>query len=256
MGMPAVYRGGATNQFGVYRGGATTHNADFLGDLLGVSREVDREMGPVDEAINEGIDKAEGVGKEVLGINDAERSKEEFEKGNIIGGLFYGALATPFGKWGKGAKEAGEEVVEEAGEQLAKQAVKGISDERSWEIAQRARERGVPVVNGKYAGANHPVTGVPFRDSGFPDFTQYADDAAKTLGKPTTHEVEGITGRRYLDEKLANAAAGFERTPKGYTWHHVEDCRHMQLVPTKVHKPTTHSGCVQLIKHGIVDPGG
>ena len=29
----------------------------------------------------------------------------------------------------------------------------------------------------------------------------------------------------------------------------------MQLVPTRVHKATTYGGCVQLIKHGVVDPG-
>ncbi len=30
----------------------------------------------------------------------------------------------------------------------------------------------------------------------------------------------------------------------------------MQLVPTKVHRPTTHSGCVQMLRNGIVDPAG
>jgi DNase/tRNase domain of colicin-like bacteriocin len=121
-------------------------------------------------------------------------------------------------------------------------------------IAVRAREKGLVIVNGGLAGKRHPVTGVPFRESGFPDFSQYADDAAKALGKPTTVQVEGITGNRARDFALANKAAGFERTPKGYTWHHVEDCRHMQLVPTSVHRPTSHSGCVQLIQNGVVKP--
>jgi len=121
-GVPAVYRGGASISDGVYRGGATTRNVDFLGDLLNFSRDVDREMGPVDEAISDGVQKTEGVGREVLGINDAERSKQEFQEGNILGGLFYGALASPFGKWGKGAKEAGEEVVQEAGERIGREA--------------------------------------------------------------------------------------------------------------------------------------
>jgi uncharacterized protein YukE len=104
--VPAVYRGGATTEPAVYRGGARTMFAgDFISDLLGFSREVDREMGPVDEAINEGVEKAEGFGKEVTGIADAERSWNAFGEGNIFGGLFYGALASPFGKLPKLGKE-------------------------------------------------------------------------------------------------------------------------------------------------------
>jgi hypothetical protein len=249
---PAVYRGGASTEHAVYRGGARAHFADFtLGDILDFTRDVDRELGPVDEAINEGVEKAGAFGREMSGINDAERSWDAFGRGDIFGGLFYGALASPFGRYGKVGKEA----VEEGAEQLAKRAAKkGISDEESLEIATRAREAGLTIVNGKLAGKTHPVTGVPYRQSGFPDFTQYADDAAKQLGRDTTVKVDGITGNRRLDFALANKEAGFARTPKGYTWHHVEDCRHMQLVPTTVHRPTSHSGCVQLIQAGVVKP--
>jgi uncharacterized protein YukE len=107
--VPAVYRGGAKTEPAVYRGGARTMFAgDFISDLLGFSREVDREMGPVDEAINDGVEKVEGVGKEVTGIADAERSWDAFGRGDIFGGLFYGALASPFGKFGKPLKEGAE----------------------------------------------------------------------------------------------------------------------------------------------------
>jgi uncharacterized protein YukE len=253
--VPAVYRGGARTEPAVYRGGAQTRFADFsIQDILDFSRDVDREMGPIDDKIYEGTQAVEGVGREVLGFNDAERSKDAFARGDIFGGLFYGALASPFGKWPKAGKEVVEEGVEQIAKQTTKHAVKGITDEESLAIAARAREKDIVIVNGGLAGKTHPVTGVPFRESGFPDFTQYADDAAKTLGRDTTVKVDGITGNRPKDFALANKAAGFKRTPEGYTWHHVEDCMHMQLVPTTVHKPTSHSGCVQLIKAGVVNP--
>jgi uncharacterized protein YukE len=107
--VPAVYRGGARSEHAVYRGGAQTRFAgDLISDILGFSRDVDREMGPVDEKINEGVEAAGNLGRELSGINDAQRSWDAFGRGDIAGGLFYGALASPFGKWGKPLKEGGE----------------------------------------------------------------------------------------------------------------------------------------------------
>jgi hypothetical protein len=104
--VPAVYRGGARSENAVYRGGAQTHFADFsIQDILGFSRDVDREMGPVDEKINEGVEAAGDLGRELSGINDAQRSWDAFGRGDIFGGLFYGALASPVGRYGKPAKE-------------------------------------------------------------------------------------------------------------------------------------------------------
>jgi hypothetical protein len=207
-------------------------------------------MGPVDDAIYEGGQAVEGFGREALGINDAERSWDAFGRGDVVGGLFYGALASPFGRYGKPLKEG----IEEGAEQVAKRATKGITDEESLAIAGRAADRGVTLKNSHLAGTIHPRTGVPFKESGFPDFSSYADEAERTLGKPATVKVEGISGKYDDDFALANKAAGFERTPTGYTWHHVEDCRHMQLVPRDIHRRTGHSGCVQLLKNGVVEP--
>jgi uncharacterized protein YukE len=107
--VPAVYRGGARSEHAVYRGGAQSRFADFsIGDILDFSRDVDREMGPIDEKIYEGGQAVEGVGRELSGINDAQRSWDAFGRGDILGGFFYGALASPFGKWGKPLKEGGE----------------------------------------------------------------------------------------------------------------------------------------------------
>jgi uncharacterized protein YukE len=249
--VPAVYRGGARSEPAIYRGGARTMFAgDFISDLLGFSREVDREMGPVDEAINEGVETAGNVGREVTGIADAERSLDAFGRGDIFDGLMYGAFASPFGKVGKPLKEG----IEEGAEQVAKQTARGITDEESLAIARRAADNGLTLKNSHLAGTIHPRTGVPFKESGFPDFSSYADEAERTLGKPGTVKVEGISGKYDDDFALANQAAGFKSTPAGYTWHHVEDCRHMQLVPRDVHRKTGHSGCVQLLKSGVVEP--
>ena len=47
--------------------------------------------------------------------------------------------------------------------------------------------------------------------------------------------VKGMTGNYRHDAKLANKIIGIPRTPKGYTWHHLEDGKSMILVQTKIH---------------------
>jgi RHS repeat-associated protein len=82
----------------------------------------------------------------------------------------------------------------------------------------------------------HPKTGIPFRN-GFPDFSKVATQTVtiKQTGGPA-------------DFAAANLAAGLSETPKGSTWHHVEDGTTMQLVPTDIHAKTGHSGGAALGK--------
>ena len=62
---------------------------------------------------------------------------------------------------------------------------------------------------------------VQFNEKGFPDFSPYK-----------INEVEiRYSGRRNIDIRRANKAAGIKKEPDGYIWHHVEDCKTMQLVP-------------------------
>ncbi|MFY0526839.1 HNH endonuclease [Archangium gephyra] len=65
-----------------------------------------------------------------------------------------------------------------------------------------------------------------------PDFSPYA---LKTVGIP-------FSGDRKRDAVAANAAAGFKHTLTGYTWHHHQDGRPMQLVPTDRHRAISHTG--------------
>jgi len=79
---------------------------------------------------------------------------------------------------------------------------------------------------------------------GFSDFSPYAK--AKV-------NVAGLKGDHYYDFKMANEALGLKSTPKGYTWHHVEDGMTMMLVPSDVHSAVRHTGGASLINKGL-DP--
>lgn len=92
--------------------------------------------------------------------------------------------------------------------------------------------------NAHLAGGNHPKTNVPYDSDGFPDFSAYA-----------THTVTiDQTGERGVDYRAANRAAGLKVTPKGYTWHHHQDGKTMQLIPTPLHQKSAHTGGVALRK--------
>ena len=82
------------------------------------------------------------------------------------------------------------------------------------------------------------MTGIPFKKTGFPDFSDVAIKEVKIAQ----------TGRYAADEAAANRAAGLSETPEGYLWHHVEDGRTMQLVPINIHRATGHTGGAAL--HG------
>lgn len=90
------------------------------------------------------------------------------------------------------------------------------------------------VRNAHLAGGVHPETKVPFNTQGYPDF--------KAAGVVKTEVAITPTGTRPGDFRAANKAAGLKKTPKGYTWHHHEDGRTMQLVPTEIHRKTGHDG--------------
>ena len=86
--------------------------------------------------------------------------------------------------------------------------------------------------NADLAGQNHPLTGVPFNNNGFPDFSSVAVQTVQIQ----------YTGTRLGDYAAANEAAGLDYTPDGFTWHHVEDGTTMQLVPEDIHAATGHTG--------------
>lgn len=105
--------------------------------------------------------------------------------------------------------------------------------------------------NSKYAGEIYPLEdknpeladkysdSVRFDEEGYPDFSPYA---IKTV------EID-MTGDRYSDFQKANEAAELEETPEGFTWHHNQDCKTMQLVPSDLHNQIQHTGGVSILKN-------
>ena len=86
--------------------------------------------------------------------------------------------------------------------------------------------------NGHLAGSFHPKTLITFDKKGFPDFSSVSVVDVKITQ----------TGSYAGDFRAANKAAGFERTPEGYTWNHHQDLTTMQLVPRDIHAQTGHTG--------------
>jgi hypothetical protein len=146
---------------------------------------------------------------------------------------------------GRATKEAVERAALEAAEKASRQGGKHGSREAVEKAAQEAAEqasRGAPLGpaaggaprNAQLAGKTHQRTGVPFDKAGYPDF--------KAAGVVKTEVRITPTGSRPGDFRAANQAAGFPKTPEGYTWHHHQDGTTMQLVPTDIHRVTGHTG--------------
>jgi RHS repeat-associated protein len=90
--------------------------------------------------------------------------------------------------------------------------------------------------NGRLANGEHPVTRVPFDSDGFPDFSRHL------YGGGTNNVTITPTGSRGGDFAAANRAAGYQSTPRGYTWHHHQQYGRMQLVDSTIHHQTGHTG--------------
>ncbi len=90
--------------------------------------------------------------------------------------------------------------------------------------------------NSHLAGSTHPVTGVPFDENGYPNFSEHKYNGGVnevTITPQTT---------RAQDFKAANEAAGYSETPDNQTWHHHQDPGKMELIDKEVHKKTGHAG--------------
>jgi len=92
----------------------------------------------------------------------------------------------------------------------------------------------IRIRNRQLAGKVHPKTGIPFDKNGYPDFSKVATHTVKIKQK----------GSYTTDFTKANQKAGVKSTPPGYTWHHHQDGKTMQLVPTAIHRQTGHTGDV------------
>ena len=81
--------------------------------------------------------------------------------------------------------------------------------------------------------------GIQFKDNGCPDFTPFA---AKEV------EADGLGENRAEDTKRAYELAGVDEDDyPNHVWHHVEDGRTMQLVPSDLHSVIPHTGGVSVV---------
>lgn len=76
---------------------------------------------------------------------------------------------------------------------------------------------------------------------GYPDFRPFMTHPSGVRSV----EID-VTGQTAADFRRANIAAGHpewgSRAPQGWTWHHVEDARTMQLVPSIINGTFNHRG--------------
>ena len=135
------------------------------------------------------------------------------------------------------AKVAGKFIVKEVEQTAVREAERFVVREGE-EIAVRniSNEGTTLLRNGHLANGVHPKTGVPFDANGFPNFSDYLH-----RGGPSDFFINP-TGNRMADFAQANLRAGYNSTPKGFTWHHHQDFGRMQLVESNIHSRTAHTG--------------
>jgi len=116
-------------------------------------------------------------------------------------------------------------------------------------------------------GSNHPKTEVPFKakeielsdgtiiEGVFPEFDstydasldedQYKDTDSEQFKEVNSQLKDSVENDpelkdRFTEEQLEDIATG--DTPEGYTWHHSENPGELQLVDSKIHRETGHTG--------------
>jgi hypothetical protein len=144
----------------------------------------------------------------------------------------------------------------ESGYLKGKAAVKNVLKERgkggefkvngrSVRLPVGVKPGGTFIPGDKELAARYPE-GVRFNKDGFPDFKPYRAVDPQT-GKGIAVKIS-MTGSRTQDFKRANAAAGYKKTPEGFTWHHNEDAETMELVMQDIHDATPHTGGNAIVK--------
>lgn len=83
--------------------------------------------------------------------------------------------------------------------------------------------------------------GIYFDKFGFPDFEPFAYQ--NNPSKFSIDLEDAYTGSS-KDFAFSNKKVGFKRTPAGYTWHHLSNCKKLILVDRDVHSQIGHTGGV------------
>lgn len=89
--------------------------------------------------------------------------------------------------------------------------------------------------------------GVYYDEKGYPDFKDHTIKEVK-LDKFTPGNYESDVRRANIEASKLDSS--FVK-PKGYTWHHHQDGKTMQLVPEDLHNAFPHTGGMSTTKHGV-----
>lgn len=122
---------------------------------------------------------------------------------------------------------------------------------RKVEVTHTYTKKWITIKNGHLAGKRHPVTNVKFSKSGFPQFPAKAIITLPSKYWKSTNATQFKHSNLIL-AKNKNTLKKFNKAdqnaikkgenPNGYTWHHHEKRGVMELVRTKIHSKTGHTG--------------
>lgn len=95
------------------------------------------------------------------------------------------------------------------------------------------RIKGLLPAGTEWAGTTYPIENLPLSiQRKYPKSVKYKVNGHPNLNPYSEREVKIVsTGRRQLDFRLANGAAGISELPRGMTWYLKEDGETMQMVP-------------------------
>ena len=98
----------------------------------------------------------------------------------------------------------------------------------NWEKWEKDGGRVVPNPDGSVNYIRKDGVEVLYNKEGFPDFSPHAKHSV---------EINAMKGDHYWDFKAANEKIGLtgSKPPEGFTWHHVQDGKTMQLIPQSIH---------------------
>ncbi|WP_185376633.1 HNH endonuclease [Listeria booriae] len=116
-------------------------------------------------------------------------------------------------------------------------------------------KKNITIRNGNLAGKSHPKTGVKFDKKGFPIFSAKAEMTLPNSLLKASNTKQFKEANAYLKKNINNGKIPKSRftkdqlsdiqngkNPRGMTWHHHQDRGKMQLVDTKLHEKTGHTG--------------
>ena len=168
----------------------------------------------------------------------------EVTKAGVGTNRFSYSFNDPVNKMDPGGNESAKKKAAE----VALKAAKEAADQARKEAYETAKTQ-AKIRNSHLAGKPHEKSGIMFDKDGFPDFSGH-------LYKGGKNEVNiEYSGNRTTDAARANKAAGYDKTPDGYRWHHHQDCGKMQLVEKGAHEKAGHTGGFDFSKAAI-EAGG